>query len=273
MTEDMGCFGVEGYPVFHAGEMIELQLVSSSKGNQRKWYDKEKGIYVKEQFFYQGRYWKDYLVEVVASEIGQQLPQRCAQVLRQSVCKITDTNRMMYGVCSKDFASNVSYVSFKRILDAAGLYYDAKASIDEKWCFVLETIRNKCNLDYTDFLITMTLIDYLVGNEDRHINNFGVLQGSMGFAVPPLFDFGLGLFEHDLKYEDVPFRECLSLMNAKPFDVNNQNVIDYVKKRYDLVQYLPKKLNLSAVRIPSAKAGSYLRNRCMKLGIALEGVD
>ena len=86
----MKIFDKKVIPVFETGKMSELQLISSSKGNQRKWYVKEERMYVKEQFFYQGKYWKDYLVEVISSEIGKQLPSGCAKVLQQQLCKITD---------------------------------------------------------------------------------------------------------------------------------------------------------------------------------------
>ena len=43
-------------PAFDTRDMTELQLLSTSKGNQRKWYFPKKDIYVKEQFFYQGKY-------------------------------------------------------------------------------------------------------------------------------------------------------------------------------------------------------------------------
>ncbi len=269
----MKIFDKKVIPVFETGKMSELQLISSSKGNQRKWYVKEERMYVKEQFFYQGKYWKDYLVEVISSEIGKQLPSGCAKVLQQQLCKITDWMGTQYGVCSYDFAPDLRYVSFKRIIDIQNSYFDTRAPIAEKWDFVLESVQGFSGLDYTDYLITMTLLDYLTGNEDRHINNFGILQGGTGFQIPPLFDFGLGLFEHDLKYEHVPFRECLKLMYSKPFHADNQKVINFVAKKYDLGQYLPKCLDLADVEIPSPKAGSYLRNRCMELGINLKGVE
>ncbi|RKI29903.1 hypothetical protein D7V82_04865 [bacterium 1xD8-6] len=260
-------------PAFDTRDMTELQLLSTSKGNQRKWYFPKKDIYVKEQFFYQGKYWKDYLVEVVSSEIGKQLPAKCVKVLEQWECAIIDYTGKFHGVYSDNFAAGLSYIPFKRIMDSHNSYFDERAGIDEKWDFVLESIKKNCKLDYTDFLITMTIMDYLVGNEDRHLNNFGVLYGHGKFSMSPLFDFGLGLFEHDLKYEHIPFRKCLTLMYSKPFHIDNQKVIDYLAKRYHIGEYVPRHLDLSGVKIPSSKAGSYLRNRCSLLGIHLEGVE
>lgn len=275
VVQAMNTFGDDGsLPVFYTESMMELQLLSSSKGNQRKWYFPEKDIYVKEQFFYQGKYWKDYLVEVIASEIGKQLPARCTEVLEQHACTIRDEVGVSYGVYSDNFANNLSYVSFSRILSANHCFFEERADISEKWDFVLKSMKEFCQLDYTDCLITMTVLDYLVGNEDRHLNNFGVLCENNGvYRIPPLFDFGLGLFEHDLKYEHKPFRECVESMYFKPFHRKSQKVIDYVKQRYPLEEYLPKELDLTGVKIPNAKGSSYLRNRCMQLGIPLKGVE
>lgn len=269
----MDAFGIDNVQSFNTKDMLELQLVSSSKGNQRKWYVKEKDVYVKEQFFYQNRYWKDYLVEVIASEIGKQMPEKCTPILQQKLCKIFDSGRVSFGVYSDNFANDKRYISFKRILDSNGIYFDDMTGVGEKWDFVLDVLQKFCKLDYTDFLITMVIVDYLVGNEDRHINNFGVLAEKGDFLVSPLFDFGLGLFEHDLKYEHTSFRECLKLMYSKPFNRDNQKVIDFIMKKYNIASYLPDTLDLSSVEIPSAKAGSYLRNRCIKLGIGLMGVN
>ena len=49
-------------------DMLQLSTASSSKGNQRKWLTRD-GRYVKEQFFYQGKYWRDDLVEIIASSV------------------------------------------------------------------------------------------------------------------------------------------------------------------------------------------------------------
>lgn len=35
--------------------------------------------------------------------------------------------------------------------------------------------------------------------------------------VAPLFDFGLGLFEHDIDYHGRRLEECISRMSKKPF--------------------------------------------------------
>lgn len=61
-----------GRQILNTNSMIPLSLEGSSKGNQRKWLTRD-DCYVKEQFFYQNKYWRDDLVEIIASELCLQL--------------------------------------------------------------------------------------------------------------------------------------------------------------------------------------------------------
>ena len=61
-------------------------------------------------------------------------------------------------------------------------------------------------------------------------------------------------------------------MECKPFSTDNQKIMDY-RLTDGLCLELPSSIDLTNCQLPSAKAGSYLRNRCMHLGIALEGVE
>ena len=259
--------------VFNSEDMISLQLNSTSKGNQRKWFYQPERLYVKQQFYYAGQYWKDYLVEIIAYKIAQQINLRGVKVVPQYECIIKDGGVSTHGVYSPDFTLNGErFISFNRILVGLNSEFPMRGSIAEKWDFTLGMFAD-LGLDYTNYLIVMSLLDYLVGNEDRHLNNFGCLQTDEGIVQAPLFDFGLGLFEHDPCYEHESFRDCLQSMQSQPFSKDNQKVIDYLSNRYDLKQFLPAKIDLTGVQVPSLKAGSYLRNRCMRLGIELKGVE
>lgn len=255
-------------------ELTSLQSVSTSKGNQRKWYDPGQRLYVKGQFFYQGKYWRDDLVEILAAAIAEQLPMRDAQVAWQHPCEIWDGKIRICGVCSKDFTrEGERFVSFRRLLDLTGQDYEMTDSVEDNWNRVHSVLDSFVETDITEYLIVMSLLDYLVGNEDRHLNNFGLLSDGRKFRQAPLFDFGLGLFEHDRRYEGESFRGCLALMQCMPFADDNQRVVDFLMKNSMLQDYLPKALDLTEYEVPSPKAGSYLRNRCRNLGIDLKGVE
>lgn len=272
-THSFAEFEKRGVKVFETKDLVEIQLNSTSKGNQRKWIA-DNTFMIKEQFFYQNVYWKDYLVEVIASTIASQMTCNVISVLEQRECIIRDsvTDAIRHGVYSSLWDKNLRFVSYSRLCDEV---FDNKDTIENKWNIVIETIKNATGLDCTEYLIVMSLIDYIVGNEDRHLNNFGVFynESTYRFEIATLFDFGLGLFEHDRLYEDLSFRKCVESMQCKPFYKNNEKVIDWISLNYDIGKYFKNGIDLSNVVIPSPKAGSYLRNRCIHLGVHLTGVE
>lgn len=273
MMLEMSSFSDNRY--FNTNNMLQLQSDSSSKGNQRKWFKADEDLYVKEQFIYQNKAWKDYAVEVLSYKIWQQFPYvEGVEVLKQQACKIVDSGNISEGVYSANFCkSGESFFSFKRVLENVNKSFPLDTTIADKWYFVLDIVKDMTTLDLKNYLVVMSILDYLVGNEDRHLNNFGVLITDKGFRVSPLFDFGLGLFEHDRKYEGESLRRCIDMMQSQPFSRNNQEVIDFIKENYNLTEYLPNSLDFSKCEIPTPKAGSYIRNRCMSLGIEVKGLD
>ncbi len=264
----------ESVRVFKISDLVSLQLSSASNGNQRKWYLRDEQLYIKEALYFQEKYWKDYLVEIIAYELSKQINCDSIEVVAQSRCIIDYDTKLVNGVYSKDFAkANNGRVVPLLLLDRSLITLDTYADVDTRWQLVLDSVRDKTGLDLTEYLIIMSILDYLVGNENRHLNNLSVLATTNGFKLAPLSDFGLGLFEHNRVYEHCSFMECIEQMKSKPFSTNNQDVMDYVDKRYGLAKYIPKEIDLSCCEIPSAKAGSYLRNRCMHLGVELKGVN
>lgn len=199
----------EGCRVFHQCDLLALQLTSTSKGNQNKWYFAKEKLYIKEQFFYQGKYWKDYLVEIIASELSKQMFLHGTKVVQQNEC-IIQGEQNIHAVYSSNFCDfgerDISLGRLDRGLEDEIL--DTK-NIGERWELILEAFEKKTGVDYENYLIVMTILDYLVGNEDRHLNNICVIEKDGIYKEAPLFDFGLGLFEHDRKYEGESFRKCL----------------------------------------------------------------
>lgn len=247
---------------FSNSELTEIQLVGTSKGNQRKFIARDKYL-VKGRFIYQDKEWRDDLVEVVASEIGKQLTNTSIRVIEQQLCNIGSYSRL--------WDKSRRFISYKRL----GGSLPVNASIDEKWSTIVSTVIGITGLDITEYLVVMSLIDYIVGNEDRHLNNFGVWYNSetAEYEIAPLFDFGLGLFEHDYRYDGLSLRKCIANMECKPFSKHNERVIDWLSKSVELADYFSNGIDITGVELPSYKAGSYIRNRCMHLGIELRGVD
>lgn len=253
---------------FHTSDLLTIGLVCSSKGNQRKWYDVNNKLFIKEQFFYQGTYWNDYMVELQTCNFANQMKFNNVTVVSQKLCKIIDddSKEETFGVVSKDFRcdnfKDFYYISFKRLLDKEGIDWNESLFPGRNFRFVLEIINRMTGLDYREYLIIMCVLDYLVGNEDRHLNNFGVLYNGTEYQLAPLFDFGLGLFEHDKKYKDKSLEKCLSLMNGKPFHNDLSAILNYIFEQEEyrkiMLQCLPKSFKIDYSLIPSELAKKYL---------------
>lgn len=268
--KNLNVFDSDELKVFKTSDLLGLQCGSTSKGNQMKWYDSKNDFYIKAQFYFQDKFWRDDLVECIAAQLGKQLylSDKKVQVLEQLPCKIDLGYNTIYGVYSKNFCNKDEvFIPFSRILNAKKIQFPYSSSIDTKWAFVLNTLNNLTQTDCSDYLLVMSLLDFLVGNEDRHISNFGVIYYNGDFRISPLFDFGLGLFEHDRKYENLPLKQCISKMECKPFARHNEDLIAFISSEYTIQEYLPDKFDLTGIELPSLKASSYILNRAKMLNV------
>lgn len=273
--KNLDMFGSEELKIFNASDLLSLQCGNTSKGNQMKWYDIKNDFYIKAQFYFQDKFWRDDLVECVAAQLGKQfrLADKRVQILEQSPCKIDLGYNTIWGVYSKNFCNQGEvFVPFSRILNAKRMQFPYSGPIETKWAFVLDTLNNLTKSDCSDYLLVMSLLDFLVGNEDRHLNNFGVIYCDGKFRISPLFDFGLGLFEHDRKYENLPLKQCISKMECKPFARYNEDLITFISDEYAIKEYLPEKFDLTGIELPSLKASSYILNRAKMLNVEVIGV-
>ena len=273
--KNLNVFDSDELKVFKTSDLLGLQCGSTSKGNQMKWYDSKNDFYIKSQFYFQDKFWRDDLVECIAAQLGKQLylSDKKVQVLEQLPCKIDLGYNTIYGVYSKNFCNKDEvFIPFSRILNAKKIQFPYSSSIDTKWAFVLNTLNNLTQTDCSDYLLVMSLLDFLVGNEDRHISNFGVIYYNGYFRISPLFDFGLGLFEHDRKYENLPLKQCISKMECKPFARHNEDLIAFISSEYTIQEYLPDKFDLTGIELPSLKASSYILNRAKMLNVEVIGV-
>ena len=104
-----------------------------------------------------------------------------------------------YGVISEDFIKNKKYTNFIEIL----LYeYDEKYF--EREVFNLYDIWNSLSKKYKDDKLVYKLMnqltdififDFLIGNNDRHDGNIGILEDENGINITPVFDNELLLEE------------------------------------------------------------------------------
>lgn len=207
-------------------DIIALTLESTSKGNQRKFYNKRTHEYIKEAFYYQGRYWKDSYVEHLAWELASMTDTLGVSIVKQDVVYLrgkAEYENTRLGCVSRDFLfyadRECEWMSCQRVLkNIPGRDLGKSFKV---YTTLKDQFREECNVDITNYLVVMIVFDYLLGNEDRHYNNFGILRYmDMTFGIAPLFDFGLGLFEHDVKYSGKTLNEAVRLIEAKPFSTD-----------------------------------------------------
>lgn len=256
-------------------QRLEPSASSTSKGNQTKWYDKENRLFIKKAFEYQGHIWKDYLCEKIAMVIGSQLGMLMADT---KPCIILDNGAEVIGSMSSSFLSNnEQFIPFQRLLnmaqyDVTSKHYRDMSSM-ERIQSAVDVYAQYYGIDARQYLYEMICLDFLIGNEDRHHNNFGVIRGADGYRLPPHFDNGLALFEHDTKYMGAPLQVCIRKMKGKPFNTD-------LKKVYRAATQLFKNCRLGAMRIdltdclfPSDKAIDYIKYAAGEMGLAVTGKE
>lgn len=245
-------------------DLDELSVGTSSKGNQQKWYCSTERLFVKGPFIWQGVTWKDWKVELLACDLAKQ-------------CKVENLIlQQMYGeieglpvVYSEDFRDKLgTFVSFGRLLKLNELEYPQNAFPEAKFDFIVNTVEQICGIDITDYILTMALLDALVGNEDRHLNNFGVYLKDGEYNPGPLFDFGLGLFEHDLKYQNKDLETALEMMECKPFNSNPVSNVNWLKGKHGhFLKRLPGTFRVAASDFPNELSKQYFSEVCKQLEV------
>lgn len=254
---------------FRTSDCESISLYTSSKGNQKKWKTLDGRFYIKEPFYYMGIEWKDYMVERVASQYAAlcTLPSYIT-VVKQGLCHV-DGKLASY---SEAFDNDDSYfVSFLREFpEFEHIGFPKRASYLERFQTLVGRYTEAAGVYATSYLPIMSLLDIIVGNEDRHLNNFGYLMTSDGLVPAPLFDFGLGLFEHDLMYNELYFPKAIKRVRPKPVGWNVDQAIDCLKECYpECLDILPKQITLSDFQLPSTKAVMYFRHVNERLGVSV----
>ena len=239
-------------PMFRSRDLVRVDIDSTSKGQQTKWLTKDRKWLIKERFYYQCRFWNDPLVEAIGSKVCESLH---ISSVKYQLCTV---DGRLASLCKME---DDKFIPLKR-LDKKGMLEEYSG--EDRIKFVRETISNQIGYDTVQYLADMTLADFIVGNEDRHCGNFGI--GSRGLF--PLFDFGLGLFEHDYIYSGLSLTEAIPKMNKQPFgrwDI----ALDYFSKEGVLKTGT---VDLSGYILPNNLASEYLRYSTKKVGVNLCGI-
>lgn len=159
-----------------------------------KWYQPETDCYLKANRVDHGREYQDAIAEVIASRVGELLH---IPVVQYQLCHIwIDDEKLLLGTISHNFChKNESFISFETMVESSDEPIQWAVSAKENYALVIDLFRTLTGLDARDYLNTMLLFDFLICNEDRHLNNFGVLKDETdgSYCFPPLFDSGYAL--------------------------------------------------------------------------------
>lgn len=202
--------------------------ITSSKGNQNKWY-KDGKWYKEDGMGYEA------LSEILISRLLQKTN------ITSFVCYEYETlvkNEQNFSGCvSSDFMneSDDKIISIERLFQAYLGQSAAKAMLDypkviDKISFVVENVEQVTGLtDFGRYMREVLTVDTLFFNEDRHFHNLAVIRKRDGtFRECPLFDNGASLFS-DVK-GDYPLsasvEECMEKIEAKPFSVDFDEQLD-----------------------------------------------
>ena len=174
-----------------------------------KWYQPETDCYVKANRVDHGREYQDAIAEIIASRVGELLH---ILVVQYQLCRIrVDDEKLLLGTISHNFCyKNESFISFETMVESSDAPIQWAVSAKENYALVIDLFRTLTGLDARDYLNTMLLFDFLICNEDRHLNN------ALGF----------------MQAEHRPVEQYLYSCKAKPFSTS-------FSKQLHLVNQLP----------------------------------
>ena len=212
---------------------IKLLTDSSSKGNQPKWF--ADGLWYKaDHMGYEA------LSEIVVSTLLEKT-NICNFVPYQPTF-IEYKNKKLIGCCSPNFKKeNETIYTLEKLFRA----YTGKSLVKELLNFSDVRDRLKFTVDFIEkhthlenvgaYLTAMLELDAFFLNEDRHTNNIAFIRNdnTEEFRFCPYFDFGLSLLSDVNDYPlDADVYNCISKVNAKPFDTDFDLQTDAAEELY-----------------------------------------
>lgn len=251
---------------------------NSSGGNLLKWRIGNKFIKTstfKEHELQLGCMYESY-AEVIASRLAKWLGIPSVQY---QLCEIIIDNKIrIIGCESTDFTDNgrYRYIGLGHITESSGFPCIVGISGYQQLVSWLEPSVP----GFKNYLDANMILDYIVVNDDRHLNNLGLLRdtSTKQYILPPVFDTGNSLFCH--KYVDsMQYEPSLpALLRSKPFVPNfdiqlrlAHNSISSLKPNKNISRYINTLLHeLEAQGLPKHRSEfihDLLKDRLSSIGI------
>ena len=232
-------------PTFRFNKKDLLLYRSDTDGFQMKAITYDRRFFVKSQAVISSVKLRDWAVEIIATDICRQLSIPC---IEQTHCRFAYGKQMLDAVYSKNFElDGYTFISFESILER--MYLSSredefiKLNALEKLIWCAQKLAEAGDLPYKEterYMINLAVLDCLIGNVDRHTRNFGLFYNSLSgkWQIPPVFDSGMGLFEHD------SYRDRYKTYNEA---MNNVYVAPYGEDPFDMLCMLNEKYRLKSL--------------------------
>lgn len=239
IKHDKSINSVLPYREFVIDDSFGFLKKSTSKGNQEKYVNTSDNMYIKACFEYDGKIWRDDLVEVVATSLCTYLD---IPVVSQGLCTICKDSINKTGSYSLNFLRDeerlIHYAEMIELV-TGNFTLDQRKTLKKRYGNSLQDRFNYMLYIYTHFLDEMTarqylenmqLVDALLLNEDRHENNYGVIYNEEldTYRLEVLYDFGLSLFEHDRMYTNTTYTDAIKKVRLKNISVNPKKVLEFL---------------------------------------------
>ncbi len=107
--------------------------------------------------------------------------------------------------------------------------------MEERIEYVLRFVKESCDLDIRDYLKKVIMLDMIVLNEDRHLNNLAVMFKEEHFVCAPIFDNGVSLLTANQSVNwKFPVEENVKRVIARPFSGSHEKMYEYLGKGFTL---------------------------------------
>lgn len=201
-------------------------VVTTSRGNQEKWFDKESGLWYKLDS--RGA---EALAEAIASSILREhsnLYELGFSAAEYDVQAGTVHNKNVLISVSQNFrGADESIVTCYTILkNGIGpdfiSKFNARRNLSQRIEFLVSSVKDVTNIpDFEKYLTVLFEIDALILNQDRHLNNIAVLATPTGYKPCPIFDNGAAfLLDYGCFPYNIETKGCISQALSLPFKVS-----------------------------------------------------
>lgn len=102
-------------------------------------------------------------------------------------------------------------------------------TMEERIEYVIDFIKQSCDLNIREYLSKVLTLDMIVLNEDRHLNNLALIMRNDKFFPAPIFDNGVSLLTANQSVNwNFPLEDNVKRVIARPFSGSHEKMVDYL---------------------------------------------